>query len=151
MYETKAIHLLFSLPSSLLFFVRFHTLPASWRLWGCLLSSAGRDCGGRGLPQIVHCPAHMGECSDDVMANTMWWAGSSSDCSLPNPHGWVCSDDVMANTMHSKPMEAVTSYQLWSTGRCWENPRSFWLLFWRNLDSLHSRQAQTWVRDGSSS
>jgi len=47
-------------------------------------------------------------------------------------------------------MEAVTSYHLWSIGRCWENPRSFWLLFLRNLDNSHSRQAQTWVRDGSS-
>lgn len=48
-------------------------------------------------------------------------------------------------------MEVVISYQLWSTGRCWENPRSFWLLFLRNLDNWHSRQAQTWVRDSSSS
>ena len=80
----------------------------------------------------------------------LWWAESSSDCSLPSPHGWVCSDDVIGNTMHGKPMEVMTSYQLWSIGRCWENPRSFWLLFLRNLDNWHSQQAQTWVRDGSS-
>ena len=79
----------------------------------------------------------------------LWWAESSSDCSLPSPHGWVCSDDVIGSTVHGKPMEVVTSCQLWSIGRCWENPRSFWLLFLRNLDNWHSQQAQTWVRDGS--
>ena len=108
---------LFPPPSSLFFPCSF---PASWRLWSCLLSSARRNCGGRGLPQIVHRPAHMGEC---------------------------VYDDVMGNTMHGKWMWTVTSCQLC---RYWENPRSFWLLFLRNLDNLHSQLAQMWVRGGIS-